>query len=188
MMLEGRRPTIGDGLRFAWSRIWHIIGWTLITATVTFILQMIQSRTGAVGKIIFGIIGFAWTVLTYFVVPVLVFEGVGPIEAIRRSKDILRRTWGESLIANFSIGIITAIFMLAAILVLAPLSIYLMSQGAIVATLFLGILLLFSIILLSLVNTALKGILMASLYKYSVTGRPGFGIPVHTARCLFTPR
>ncbi|MGA1847807.1 MAG: DUF6159 family protein [Thermoplasmatota archaeon] len=188
MMLEGRSPSLGDGLRFAWSRIWHIIGWTLITATVTFILQMIQSRSGALGRIVIGIIGFAWTVLTYFVVPVLVFEGVGPIKAIRRSKDILRRTWGESLIANFSIGMITGLFMLAFILLIGPVCIYLISLGAVVLALYLGIVLILALVLVALINTALKGILMASLYKYSVTGRPGFGMPEHAVRHLFSSR
>jgi len=188
MMLEGRNPTLGDGLRFAWSRIWHIVGWTLITATVTFILQMIQSKSGAIGRIVIGIIGFAWTVLTYFVVPVLVFEGVGPIKAIRRSKDILKRTWGESLMANFSIGLITGFFMLAVFLLFLPICIYFVSVGALLPALYLGVILILVFVLVSLVNTALKGILMASLYKYSVTGRPGFGIPDHTVRHLFSPR
>jgi hypothetical protein len=122
------------------------------------------------------------------VVPVLVFEGEGPLKAIRRSKDILRKTWGESLMANFSIGLILGIIMFGVFLVILPISIYLISVGALPLALYLGIVLIVTFVVLSLVNTALKGILMASLYKYSITGKPGFGMPEYALKELFTPR
>ena len=104
--LEGGDPTLRDGFRIAFDRLPQIIGYALIAATVGMILRWISERAGIVGQIIIGIIGFAWNIATFLVVPVLAVEKVGPIEAIKRSAGLLRRTWGEQLVGNAGIGIV----------------------------------------------------------------------------------
>ncbi len=83
--LQGEDAKISDGLALARQHIGKIFVWALITATVGMILRTIQERSGIVGRILLGIVGIAWTVLTYFVVPVLLFEPVGVGESIKRS-------------------------------------------------------------------------------------------------------
>ena len=104
--LEGGDPTLGDGFRIALRRLPAIIVWAAITATVGLVLRAIAERGGAVGAIVSIIGGMAWGLVTYLVVPVLVVEGVGPVEALKRSASLLRRTWGEQVVGNFSIGLI----------------------------------------------------------------------------------
>ena len=58
------------------------------------------------GQFVAGLLGMAWSITTYFVIPVLVVEKKNPFEAMKRSVGILRKTWGESLVANFGIGLI----------------------------------------------------------------------------------
>jgi Family of unknown function (DUF6159) len=67
---------------------------------------MIAERTGWLGRLVGGMIGMVWTLASYFVVPVLVAEDVGPAEALQRSADLFRETWGEEVIGGFSFGLI----------------------------------------------------------------------------------
>src|SRR5262249_36395741 len=101
---NGGTPTVADGLQAAASRLPQILAWALVSATVGLILKLIESANEKVGEFVSALLGTAWTVLTYFVVPVLVVERVGPIQAIKRSMKILRKTWGEALIGNIGIG------------------------------------------------------------------------------------
>jgi hypothetical protein len=87
--LDGGDPTVGDGLRIAFSRLPKIIVYAVIAATVGMILRWISERAGIIGQIIGGVLGFAWSIATFLVVPVLVVENVGPIEAIKRSTGYL---------------------------------------------------------------------------------------------------
>src|SRR5262249_51826250 len=97
---NGGTPTVGDGLQAAASRLPQILAWALVSATVGILLKAVENVHERAGQLISGLLGLAWTVLTYFVVPVLVVEKVGPFEAIRRSMAILRKTWGEALVGQ----------------------------------------------------------------------------------------
>lgn len=109
MILEGRPTSVGEGLRFAQTRLMSVLGWALLAATVGIILKTIQEKTGSIGSIITGIIGIIWSVATFFVVPVLAYEDLSPFEAIKRSASIMKEKWGESIGANFSFGLFTLI-------------------------------------------------------------------------------
>jgi len=104
-ILEGNETTVGEGVRYAQTRIGTIFAWSVLAATVGLILKSIQERAGALGGIITGIIGVVWGIATFFVVPVVAFEDVSPIEAVKRSASIMKEKWGESIGANFSFGI-----------------------------------------------------------------------------------
>src|SRR5205807_7054495 len=106
---RGGNPTIADGLRAARERITQIIAWAFLAATVGVALRIIAERVGFIGKIVIAILGAAWTVATYFVVPVLVVEKLGPYVALKRSTAIIKKTWGESLVSNVGIGLITTL-------------------------------------------------------------------------------
>ena len=111
---RGGDPTVMDGLRAASSRLPQILAWALVSATVGIILRGIESYSEKAGAFAAALLGGAWSIATYFVVPVLVVEKVDPLNAVKRSFAVLRKTWGESLSANFGIGIITFLGMLLA--------------------------------------------------------------------------
>ncbi len=114
--LRGGDPNIGSGLRAASARLPQILAWALITVIVSMILQALRERGGIAGSIASMIGGVAWGLATFFVIPVLVAEGVGPIEAIKRSAGLLRQTWGNQLTANFGFMIVGLLGVLVAII------------------------------------------------------------------------
>ena len=113
----GQRPTIGYGLSIAMRRLPQIAGWAVISATVGLLLKMLENNR-KVGRFVSAILGTAWTIMTYFVVPVLAAEGLGPVEAFKRSVSTLRDTWGEALVGNFSITFVSFILALPIFVVL----------------------------------------------------------------------
>ncbi len=103
---EGGKPTLSAGLSFSLSRIGDILAWSAVAATVGLIFRILEENLGKVGQIIAAILGIAWSITTFFVVPVLAYEGLSPIASYKRSVQIMKEKWGESLGATFSFGII----------------------------------------------------------------------------------
>ncbi|HEV3004385.1 MAG TPA: DUF6159 family protein [Pirellulales bacterium] len=163
---RGGDPTVGDGLRAAWARLPQIAGWALVSATVGVVLRAIESRSQKVGQIVAGLLGMAWGAATYFVVPVLVVERVGPVDALKRSFAILKKTWGEALTANFSIGLFVFLANLAAVvpalLGLAVAGVPGLIGGAVVTVALW--------MLIGLASAALNTIVLAAVYLYAAEG------------------
>ena len=111
--LRGGDPTFRDGLQIAFGRIGSILGYSAIAATVGVVLQVIRSKSNAVGDVAAGVLGVAWGVATFLVVPVLVAEDIGPADAVKRSGSLLKKTWGEQVVGNVSLGLIS--FLAAAV-------------------------------------------------------------------------
>ena len=160
--MEGGDPTVGDGLRAAWSRLPAILGWSVVAATVGLVLRMIEERSNLVGKIVAGLLGMAWSLTSFLVVPILVVENEGPIRALKRSAAMLKETWGEQLIGNFSFGLIFMIVTLPAVfLIVAGVA---AGSGTLIVV---GVL---AAILIALAQSALQGIFQAALYLYMRDG------------------
>ena len=166
---RGGDPTVMDGLRAAVNRLPQIFAWALVSATVGIILRVIESYSEKAGRIAAALLGGAWSIATYFVVPVLVVEKVGPISAVQRSFAVLRKAWGESLAANFGIGIITFLLVLLSMIPIV-LGIGLSTNGWMVAgviSIAAGVL---ALITVSLISSALNSILLGALYLYASVG------------------
>ncbi len=180
LLLEGKRPSVRDGYILAFSRLFTLISWTVITTVVAFLSSL--------GRFVTTLLGFAWSVLCYFVVPVIIFEKVGPIKAIKRSKEILRKNWGVSLISNFGIWTSVIVIYIILLVILIVLTFLSLTAGAVPILMYLLFMILLVTIFFGLIVYALKGILMASLYWYSVTGEPGFNIPLVSMQKMFKGR
>ncbi len=166
---KGGDPNLMDGFSAAFSRLPQIAGWAVVAATVGLILRMIESRSEKVGAIVASLLGMAWSAVTYFVVPVIVVERTGPIEAGKRSLQILKRTWGEALTANFGIGLVV---FAASLVGLIPLFLggFALAVGQTVlgvVALAMGIILL---LIVSLVSSAMNAIIIGALYLYAAEG------------------
>ena len=171
--LNGGDPTIGDGLKVARANIGRIAGWALLTATVGLILRAISQRFGFVGRIIAGVAGLAWGVVTYLVVPTLIFEKLRPWAAVKRSGSLLRQTWGEAAGGYITLGAIFVLLALPALLLIALGAVLGGVTGLIIG---LAIAVVYWLIL-GLLGSAAQSILVTALYRYATTGELGFGFP-----------
>lgn len=116
-VVNGEQPTVGDGLAVAMRRLPQIAAWAFVSAIVGVILQIIENANEKVGRFISSILGSAWTALTYFVVPVIVVDGVGPIEAFKSSVGTLKKQWGTALVGGFSLGFLGLLIIVPIVLV-----------------------------------------------------------------------
>ena len=181
----GESARLSDGLSVACARLPQIAAWALVAATVGLILKAIEERAGFIGRIVIGFVGMAWTIAAFFVVPVLVVEKVGPITAVKRSVQILKKTWGEALIANVGLGAIEMLAVLFGVLmlVLAGVASVMMQTPWPIAIV--GVLFLFYVLALALISTTLKGILLAATYQYAATGAVPSGFDSDTLQSAF---
>jgi hypothetical protein len=170
----GRTPSLRGGLATASGRLPQILGWALVSATVGLLLNALQNalrdRLGFLGSLLGGLLELAWAVVTYFVVPVLVVDGVGPIEAVKRSAAILKRTWGESVAGQGGLGIISFLLLLPVFLVLGLAVVSAGDNLGIVLAVLLPVVILY-IIALSVVFGALGAIFRTGTYIYATTGQ-----------------
>ncbi len=166
---KGGEPTLGDGLRAATMRLPQILGWSAVSATVGLILQLIESWSDKAGQIVAALLGMGWSLVSYFVVPVLVIEGVGPMTAIQRSLKVMRKTWGESLTANFGISTIAFLLSVPGVFCFIAGVIALATGNTAISAALIGAGVAI-ILIVSLVSATVHSILLAALYIYAAEG------------------
>lgn len=182
---RGGDPNVRLGFQMANKRLPQILGWSLVAATVGFILNMIEEKSELIGKIVIGIIGFVWTTATFLVVPTLAVEGLGPIEAIKRSGSLISKVWGEGLAGNFGIGLISFLLMIPVLLVvvlafavnLPPIVLGLLAVAAVIYGLAVAV-----------ITSALKQIFIAGLYVYATEKKIPRGFDASLMQNAFAPR
>lgn len=188
MHLRGEPTSVGAGFALARAKLPQILGYALIAATVGLLLRMIQERLGLVGRFVVGLIGLAWTVVTFLVVPVLASKDVGPIEAVKHSAELLKRSWGENLIGNGGIGIVFGLFLMLAVLVGAALVVGAAMTHSIVAIALAVLLVVIGVVLLGLIQSSLQGIYAAALYRYAEAGEASVGFDQALLQQAFAPK
>ena len=112
--LDGGDATFMDSVRAANGRLGDIMKWSLVVTTVGLVLHAIESaceRLGGIGSLIArgvaALMGGAWNVVSFMVVPAMVMDGVGPKQGLERSVEALKKSWGEGLTAHVSMGFVS---------------------------------------------------------------------------------
>jgi hypothetical protein len=168
--LEGGDPTVADGFRIAGSRLVPILGYAAIAATIGMILRMIEERAGFIGRWIAGLLGIAFTVATFLTVPLLVARDMGPIEAVKESASLLKKTWGENIIGNAGIGIVfTLLYLCVGTIGMLWVFVVAGTDNAPLIIVALAVTIL-AMVALTLVHSALQGVYSAALYRYVSDG------------------
>lgn len=183
--LEGGDPTLGDGFNAAKARIPAILGYAAIAATVGVLLQSLKnSKNNFIVRLVGSGLGVAWTLATFLLVPVLVSRDVGPIDALKESVALFKRTWGESAIGTVGIGaafwVITAGTVLAGVLLTV-----LAAQAWMGLAILVGGLFFILVLLLGVFQSALGAVYSAALYRFATTGEgPGAFRDLHLEQAI----
>ncbi len=167
--LNGGDPTVADGLRIARERMLPILGYAAIAATVGLLLQFLKNKDNFVIRMLGSLLGTAWTVASFLVVPVLVANKIGPIDAVKKSIELLKTTWGENAVGQLGIGFVFGFIMAGVIIVGALLSIlgFTVSPylgGSLVA------LTILTALTVAIIQSALSGVYAAALYRFANDG------------------
>jgi uncharacterized membrane protein len=164
--LNGKDMSVGEGISNAANHLPAILGWAIVSATVGIVLHLLERRSGFLGQIVFSLLGGAWALVTYFVVPVLVLEDKGVFAALGESFSLIKKTWGESIVGSVGMAVVfVGIGVIAALCVIAT-----MFLGN--AAIFLAALALFLIlvVILAVIYYAMQAIYVTALYTYAKTG------------------
>jgi Family of unknown function (DUF6159) len=160
--IEGRRPSVGSALRNVWRHAGPIGLWALFSCTISFAIRQATSRVGFLGRIVVSFVGVAWSLATFFVLPILIVEGASVNDAFTKSKALIRKTWGEQLIGGFagSVVFMPAFFLLG-----------LCSVGLVFLNIWLGLVFfLVGLLVLISVDQAVSVIYSLVLYRFTQTG------------------
>lgn len=176
LSIEGRDTKLRDGLAVARQRRGVIAEWALLQLGLGLLISVLGGLLGGgedgghspATSLVTSIAGAAWSVVSFFVIPVLALEGLNPRAALKRSLSLVREHWGEGLAGSVGIG---GIVFLVAVLPLMAMSVgadalassslsaaaYAVVVVAVVATLALG--------------SALGVIFRVELYRYATEGK-----------------
>lgn len=160
--LAGHKPTVSDGFRVAFSRIGSIAAWALVAATVGLALGFLRDRRNKLLSIVAAGLSLAWSLITYLIVPVLLFEDHGVLSSIHRSQELFRSHWGEQVAGNFGFGLLTFLLSMPAIFVALVCWQFDPVAGIILALVY--------ILILTTVTSAARGIFTVALYRYATAG------------------
>jgi hypothetical protein len=167
--IEGRTPTVKGSIAKAWTRRATICKWAVVSTAVGIAINTIARRFGAMGLLLRFTGAVAWSVATFFVLPVLAFEEVGPLEAVRRSSTILKARFGTVARGGLRFGVLFAVWTFAALAVVL-IGIALIGSVPVVgvAVAAIGVLCLFGV---AMFGTVAGIYLRTILYRFS-TGLP----------------
>jgi hypothetical protein len=175
--LKGEKISLGECFASSIGKIRIILGYALIGSTVGLILQWISDKAGLLGKMFTFLANMAWSLITFLVVPILVVENIGPIDAIKRSAGLLKETWGENLIGNIGIGFFFGIMVFVLGIAMFVLAIFFAVSHMMNITILIGILFALMAITIILISSTLSAIYTASLYLFASKGEAGNVFP-----------
>ena len=197
---KGNPSGLAVGLRLASRRLPQILGWAVVAATIGTILQMISERSGIIGKIVISLVGMVWTIASYFAVPAVVIEGVGPIKALKLSVHTIKETWGESLVLAVGFYLIGTLITLVSVVCIVG--------GAIMFTMgitgdtfgsaanyslealgvLVGLVGILTLVAWAILQGTLKGITQTALYRFAKTGEVPDGFDREHLEAAFKTR
>jgi hypothetical protein len=120
--LKGQPVSVTEALGFAASKTRSILMWSLFAGMIGYAIKLLEEKFGFIGAWVVRMVGLAWSVAAVFVVPTLVLEDdqTGPIELIRKSASLLKRTWGESVGGYVGLQVIGSVAALSGVIFFLP--------------------------------------------------------------------
>ena len=145
-----------------------------MAALVGTLISLIQ-QSGSIGEAILGsLIGAAWSLISFMAVPVITFEGTGPLTTLKRSATIFKERWAGQISGNVAIGGIVGLCgVLPAALMIAG-GAYLWvnddGTGGLAAGAFIALVGVILLVVSMLIIQAMRGVFGVALYRYASAG------------------
>jgi len=167
---HGRNPTLRGGMAAAWAMKTELAVWSVISAVVGVLLRSLERSDSALTRIVAGFFALGWTITTFFIIPVIVFEDVSIKEMFSRSAGTFRDTWGETFSSTLGIGLIQFVLWIAgmALVVLVGGLLFTVVPAVGTSTVILGAIGI--TVGVYLVGQTVQGIAKTALYVYASEG------------------
>lgn len=178
---DGQSPKFSYGLQQANSHLGTIFGYSMIAATIGFILNLFaNNRRNIIGRIIADLFAAAWALATIFIVPVIVTTELSPVEAIKYSAKLFRSNWGNTFKGLVGFFLFSFLGILIS-LIPAILGFVLRSPVALVIGIGLTVL---GILLVSILVSTCTAIFKTALYHYATTKQVPNGFESNIAMAI----
>jgi hypothetical protein len=164
--MTGGEPTVRGCFGEAMKRLPLILGWAAISATVGIALRIAEDRSPRLGGMVAGLLGSAWALVSFLVVPLLVARNLGPIGALTESASLLRRTWGDQLIGNFGFGLLFALLCVPGCVALMVGCFALDFTHQVAGGVLIGLGLLYLVVLVA-IHSALEAVFQTAVYLHT---------------------
>jgi hypothetical protein len=156
----------------------------VISATIGLVLQLLRDSDNILARIISSFIGIAWTLLTFFVIPVMILEKRGVLESVGESAGLFKQTWGETVVGQAGVSLI---FVIAALVALVPVILILMTGISVLMIAVISLYLLLLVVLFVIAN-AMQGVYNTALYLYARNGVVPDAFPKDLIEMAFQPK
>lgn len=163
---RGETPTLREGLAAAWRHRWQLLAWAVVAAIVGVIIRAIEESSDVAGDVVAALFGIAWAVVTYFVVPVVVFEDTSIRGMFTRSGGLVKEVWGESLGAETGVGIVTFLLVLGGLAV-GGLAYLVLPTGTTAGLVVVIAIAAVAVIAAAVIGETLSGIAKTAVYVYA---------------------
>jgi len=174
-VFRGREPTVREGFAAARRNVMPLFAWAVVSATVGTALRRIEDSGGGGTDLVAFLFGTAWGVMTYFAVPVVVFEDVSVTGMFGRAAETFRETWGEAVGVEFGLTYVIGLVTLGAVAV--PVALFYGLKGVPLSVAGVGVDLLVAVVvggpvvLSALVfGRSVEAVAKAALYVYATEG------------------
>ncbi len=165
-----REPGIRESMLAINDRLGPIVVWSVIAATVSIVFRILENSDNPIASILRSLFALGWSIMTFFIVPVLVFEDVSATSMFTRSGSTFKDTWGETLGAGFGITAIVVgiglVLVLTAVALSAPVLAIFPGPGIVLAAVLIALALVFTY----LISQTVWGIAKTALYVYAKEG------------------
>jgi len=177
--LTGGEPTLASSFSRASKRLPQIFLWSMLAGTIGLLMSALEERMGLIGSLLVRGLDMAWKIVTWLAVPVIVAEGTGPIDSLKRSAKLFKQTWGENLIGQGGLGLVGFVAMLPGIIIGVAVGTLVPVAGIAIAVVW--------VIITSTIMAALNGIFRTALYLFAA-GQPVTWFDQATMANAFRPK
>ncbi len=163
---SGQNLDFSHGFKGASDNFGKIFVWSAIAAIVGVLIRMLSGKKG--NNIISSMLGAAWSILTYFSLPVMIIGKKEVLESFPESAGIMKKMWGEAAIVNFGVSLFIMAIVVVVALILAAFAI--MIPPTTVGWFTLGGVFGAFLVVVAVISSTLGVIFKLVLYEYATTG------------------
>ena len=168
----GKDVSVGYGFGKAFGKLVPLFAWALIRVAVSTLFAAIRDNgsgaAGIAGSIFAALGAAAWSIVTFFVTPYIMFHDSNAIAAIKESSQLVKEKWGMQVTGGIRIGASVVLIIIPSVLLIVFGVILFAGDGGAVA-LGAGLFTLGAVILIIglLIGSTLQSIFSVALYRFA---------------------